>query len=179
MFLRAYERLGELRAPDRFGAWVTRITLSMVHRRHRLRNREVLTDAPEAIVDLPDPVDAHARFESESDATGLLEGALRTLPDTLRDAFLMRHMADAPYQVLAEALLIGPKTAERRVRRARERLLRYFRQRGLTDVARDVLTTSAVAGAALGEDSLGLFATPGVPPVVGTQLERLIKGLGD
>jgi uncharacterized protein (DUF2267 family) len=125
----------------------------------------VLTDAPEAIVDLPDPVDAHARFESESDATRLLEGALRTLPDTLRDAFLMRHMADAPYQVIAEALLIGPKTAERRVRRARERLLRYFRQRGLEGIARDVLTTSMATWA--GRDSVCMalrVAIPGLRP---------------
>ena len=143
-FLQAYECLNQLRSPDRFAAWISRIALSRVHRRYRLRKRETVMDVHAEMRETPAGGAEHEEFERREDAWSLLSDALRSLPSSLREPFLLRHISDAPYRLIGELLLIGPGAAEKRVRRAREALRRYLSSRGLDDKARDVLLSSAI-----------------------------------
>ncbi|MBT3266037.1 RNA polymerase sigma factor [Candidatus Poribacteria bacterium] len=129
-FLRAYERLGQLRQLDRFESWVHRIAMTLTYDRLRRRARETPMDTHRLLREMPAEADAYAAFERESDAAMLVPAALRTLPEDLRDAFVMRHLTEASYRVIAQRLHISPMAAERRVQRARDRLQRYFRRRG-------------------------------------------------
>ena len=142
VFLRAYEHLGQLRTPDRFAAWVSRITLSCVHSRGRRQWRETVADVEHMMRDAADPVIQQELSDRREDMWALLTRALDSLPESHRTPFLMRYLADASYRVIGEALLIAPRAAERRVARARSALRRYFESRGIADVARDVLLPS-------------------------------------
>ena len=143
-FLQAYRALHQLRMPDRFGGWIARIALSFAVKRLRARTREPITDVGDLLSNTPDPATAPERFERGEDARALIEAALASLPDSLREPFVMRHVAEASYDAIAEALLVAPRTAERRVQRARERLHRYLAARGLQDIARDALLSGAL-----------------------------------
>ena len=143
-FLYAYERLGQLRSPDRFSAWISRIARSYAHRRHRRRKRETVVDVHTSMRDIPGVANEQESFERREDAWKILTQALPTLSDTLRTPFLMRHLADAPYKLIGETLLITPSAAERRVRKARTQLRKYLESRGLSELARDAVLSSGV-----------------------------------
>jgi RNA polymerase sigma-70 factor (ECF subfamily) len=170
-FLQAYRVLRQLRSPERFGGWVARIALSFSSKLLRLRLREPVADVAELLRDVATPVVGQETYERGEDARELIEAALASLPETLRTPFVMRHMVDASYKAIAESLIITPRAAERRVRRARERLQRYFTSRGLRDLARDVLFSGALLSAGDGalesvlESVLGSWmAVPPHPP---------------
>jgi RNA polymerase sigma-70 factor (ECF subfamily) len=146
-FLQAYRVLRQLRSPERFGGWVARIAPSFSSKLLRRRLREPVADVAELLRDVAAPVVGQEAYERGEDARELIEAALASLPETLRTPFVMRHMVDASYKAIAESLIITPRAAERRGRRARERLQRYFTSRGLRDLARDVLFSGALLSA--------------------------------
>lgn len=160
-FLQAYRALHQLRTPDRFGGWVARIALSFSAKRLHGRRREPVVDVGELLKDTATAVVEQERYERDEDARGLIEGALASLPEALRTPFVMRHAVDASYKSIAEALIISPRAAERRVRRARAMLQRYFASRGMVDVARDALLTSLVIPRSMRDPVDGL---PDGPP---------------
>jgi RNA polymerase sigma-70 factor (ECF subfamily) len=160
-FLQGYRALHQLRKPDRFGGWIARIALSFAVKRLRARTREPVADVAELLRDAASQAMGQEGFERDEDARGLVEGALASLPETLRAPFVMRHVAEASYKSIAESLLIGPRAAERRVRLARARLQRYFAARGTTDLARDALLTGLLIPKPM--QSL-LDALPDAPP---------------
>ena len=129
-FLRAYEKLGQLREPDRFEGWVHRIATMLAYDRLRRRAREMPMDTRQLLRDAAPESDDYDAFEREADAERLMAPALKTLPDHLRVAFVMLHVTGASYATLARRLHISPTAAERRVQRARDRLRQYFRRRG-------------------------------------------------
>lgn len=61
-----------------------------------------------------------------------LERAVLSLPDTLREAFLLGAVQGLDHNELAEALDISPANARRRVSRARARLREILEERGVT-----------------------------------------------
>ena len=160
-FLQAYRALRQLRMPDRFGGWIARIALSFSSKRLQGRRREPVANVAELLKDAAGPPIGQEGFERDEDARRLVEGALASLPETLRAPFVMRHVAEASYRAIAEALLIRPRAAERRVRLARAKLQRYFAARGTTDLARDALLTGLLVPTPM----QGLLdALPDAPP---------------
>lgn len=141
-FLRAYEKLGQLRQLDRFESWVHRITMTLTYDRLRQRARETPMDTQRLLRDHPADVDEYAALERETDAALLVPEALRTLPADLRDAFVMRHMTEASYATIARRLHISPVAAERRVQRAKDRLRQYFRRRDDAHAMRSLAVAS-------------------------------------
>jgi RNA polymerase sigma factor (sigma-70 family) len=116
--IRAFVNLDRCRDVQRFRVWLMTM----------LRNRclDYLKDRRRQDV----PLDGVANVRSGSDTGPLdtlavrteLESALRALPATLREAFLLRHVEDMDYEDMAELLETTVAGVKMRVSRAREAL---------------------------------------------------------
>jgi RNA polymerase sigma-70 factor (ECF subfamily) len=132
-FVRAYTNLASCRDHRRFRAWLFQT----------LRNRclDYLKDARRKTVPLDDvgplldrgvsPADhvEHARLRAG------LSQALASLPERQREAFLMHHVQDMPYEAMAELLGASVSALKMRVSRAREALASALRGGAVTLMA--------------------------------------------
>ncbi len=110
-FLRAYEKLGQLRDLDRFEGWVHRIAMTLAYDRFRRRSRETPTDTHDLLRNAAAHGNDYDAFEREADAELIMGPALRVLPEHLRVAFVMLHVTGASYASLARRLHISPTAA--------------------------------------------------------------------
>lgn len=173
-FLRAYERLGQLRDPDHFSSWVARIARSCALLRLRHRRREVLTTTPRPTDSPSEGPTGQERFEQREDLREVLVGALEALPDSLRLPLVMRHMQDASYEDISRALLIRQDAVRRRVKRARERLIQHFRRSGRREDCIDLLRTYGLAGVTAGGHAWRVLEELlGKPPPGGHAVSRV------
>lgn len=138
-FVRAYTNLASCRDHRRFRAWLFQT----------LRNRclDYLKDARRKTVPLDDvgplldrgasPADhvEHARLRAG------LSQALASLPERQREAFLMHHVQDMPYEAMAELLGASVSALKMRVSRAREALASALEGRAVTLMASVRLTS--------------------------------------
>ncbi|MAF09431.1 hypothetical protein CMK11_03180 [Candidatus Poribacteria bacterium] len=143
-FLRAYTRLGQLRSPQHFRAWICRIAVSYA-RAHRRTHREVITDVADTLAHTPAPRVGQEAYERQEDVERLVTDALGSLPASLRTPVVMRYMSEASYEAIAERLSTSPDAVRMRVHRGLRALRAYFTQRGLDDDCRDVLRARLVA----------------------------------
>ena len=127
-FLRAYEKLGQLREPDRFEGWLHRIALACARDLLRRRAREIPTDVEEMLRDVPSSGATPEEAAERGDLRSLAPRALGTLPESLRAPLVMRCMDNASYGAIARRLHISPNAAAQRVARARTRLREYLRR---------------------------------------------------
>ena len=116
-FIKAYQHLAEVRG--RFDAWVFRIVangckdwLKNIRRSHLSYDED---DQPSAYATPDEELD---RTELRSD----LDGALSTLPASLREAFVMKHVEGRSYEEMADLLGTTVGALKMRVHRAREAL---------------------------------------------------------
>jgi RNA polymerase sigma factor (sigma-70 family) len=119
-FVKAFALLSECREPARFRAWAFRITrnLCLDHLKNVRRLSIPMSDVPE-VENLP----GDARdFELGS----TLHAALATLPESLREAFLLKHLADYTYDEIAQLTNASPSAVKMRVHRARETLRAFL-----------------------------------------------------
>jgi RNA polymerase sigma-70 factor (ECF subfamily) len=113
--VRAFVRLRQCRDPERFRPWLFRLFRNLVLDYTRdIRRREI-------------PLDAVAEQAGRDDITPLelrasLVHALQALPELLREAFLLRHVAERSYEEIAEMTGARVSAAKMRVHRAREQL---------------------------------------------------------
>jgi len=121
--VKAYTRLYTCNEPDRFAAWLYRIL--------RNRCRDWLKNRRQHTVELRD--DAHT---ARDDPAGELERsqlgeavtrALARLPESQREAFLLKHVEELSYEEMAERLDTGVSALKMRVMRAREALQELLR----------------------------------------------------
>ncbi|MAF09614.1 hypothetical protein CMK11_04115 [Candidatus Poribacteria bacterium] len=156
-FVRAYERLRQLKQPDSFAAWIARIAFTRCQDHVRRHGRETPMESPHAEAAEPAAQPGQAEFERSHDLVRLVTDALEQLPDSYRVPIVMQYMADASVREIAEALMISEVGAERRLGRAREMLRQYFRRTGRVDIALDVLGSGALlipAGLSMVENAL-------------------------
>jgi RNA polymerase sigma-70 factor (ECF subfamily) len=116
-FIKAYSHLAEVRG--RFDAWVFRIVangckdwLKNIRRTHLSYDED-------------DQPTGYANPEEELDLSELrsdLDRALQTLPVSLREAFIMKHVEGRSYEEMAELLSTTVGALKMRVHRAREAL---------------------------------------------------------
>jgi RNA polymerase sigma-70 factor (ECF subfamily) len=138
-FVRAYQGLKTFRGESRFGTWLTRIAINLArdHVREMRRSRTVSLDA--ALEQDPDSLtfaeQVHGNPLSEVDARDLLErleGVLQEMPPLYREAFVLHHVEDMPYEDMAAVTGDSVGSLKVRVHRARkllrERLLPGTRQ---------------------------------------------------
>ncbi len=119
--VKVYENLGSCRNPGQFRSWVGQI----------LRNRclDFLKSAARRSVPLPFtlPADGDPQGDAEQNALrSRLNEALAALPEEQRDAFLMKHAEDLPYEEMSAITGISVSALKMRVYRARETLQVYL-----------------------------------------------------
>lgn len=122
-FVRALERLDELREPERFVPWLVRIARN---RAHNLRSyRQVRAAQPlesVAAASLANPHGDTARGELR----GRLEAALARLSDTQREVVLLHDLYGWKHAEIAEAMGISEGMSRQHLMAARRRLREHL-----------------------------------------------------
>jgi RNA polymerase sigma factor (sigma-70 family) len=121
-FIRAWERLGDLREPQRFGTWLCGIVRNLaIDCVRRKKPTEPLT-AVAAQADVSrwstDPSDRLSQRESEEQ----LAQAMGTLDELTRQIVAMRYYDDLSSKQIAELLEMTPASVDMRLSRARKQL---------------------------------------------------------
>lgn len=122
-YVRAFEHLREFDGRARFSTWLTRIAVNEALARTRRRRQHAALDPLSEDSDMP-----HARGPSPEQTTsdremrGVLERAIRALPDDFRAVFMLRAVEEMSGAETAEALGIPEDTVRTRLHRARGRL---------------------------------------------------------
>jgi RNA polymerase sigma-70 factor (ECF subfamily) len=123
-FIKAFHHLGEVRG--RFDAWVFRIVangckdwLKNIRRTHLSYEED---DQPSSFQTPEEELD---RGEMRRD----LDTALSALPDSLREAFVMKHVEGRSYEEMAVLLDATVGALKMRVHRAREALQKLLEER--------------------------------------------------
>ncbi|HEX6575029.1 MAG TPA: sigma-70 family RNA polymerase sigma factor [Gemmatimonadaceae bacterium] len=116
-FIKAYQHLGEVRG--RFDAWVFRIVANACKDwLKNIRRTHVSYEEDDQPSSLSTPEEEMDRNELRTD----LEYALSRLPESLREAFVMKHVEGRSYEEMAELLETTVGALKMRVHRAREAL---------------------------------------------------------
>jgi RNA polymerase sigma-70 factor, ECF subfamily len=106
--LKAWEKRSNLREPQYFRTWITRILVNTCYDTRRKQRCVVsIEEIPEPIAPLQDPT---------------LALVLRTLPDKLRLPLMLCYMEGMSYEEAAEALHIPLTTLRSRLHRAKKEL---------------------------------------------------------
>jgi RNA polymerase sigma-70 factor (ECF subfamily) len=116
-FIKAFHHLGVVRG--RFDAWLFRIVANGCKDwLKNIRRAHVSYEEDDQPSQLSNPDEDLDRGELRED----LDAALRTLPPTLREAFVMKHVEGRSYEEMAELLHTTVGALKMRVHRAREAL---------------------------------------------------------
>ena len=125
-FIKAYQHLAEVRG--RFDAWVFRIVangckdwLKNIRRTHLSYEED---DQPSGYENPEEELD-------RGELRGDLDEALSSLPASLREAFVMKHVEGRSYEEMAELLETSVGALKMRVHRAREALQKLLEERYL------------------------------------------------
>jgi RNA polymerase sigma-70 factor, ECF subfamily len=130
-FVKAFASLHSCRDRENFRAWIFRILRNRCtdHLRTPAR-RSVSLEAHEKSLFARDEADA---FLEQREVRAAVDRALLTLPETQREAFLLKHVENLSYEEMAEVLETGVSSLKMRVMRAREALREALRQAGISD----------------------------------------------
>ena len=134
-FLQAWSKVGGLKKPERFDAWLLRIT-------HNLALNELRRDPLGPIEEAPEPVDRSRYHDPALALSGkrqaeAVRAALQDLPGTLREVLVLRYFAGLSHAAVAVQL----GKSEGNVRVLQHRALRRMRD--------------ALAGTSLDEGAIG------------------------
>jgi len=121
-FIRAWDRLDNLRESSRFGTWLCGIVRNLAVDHLRRRKRTLALHHAERAADperwTHDPLDEICRRESSA----LVAGAVADLDDIARRAVTMRYYDELPSKQIAHELGISADAVDMRLIRARKRL---------------------------------------------------------
>ena len=119
-FVKAYTSLGFCRDRDRFGAWLFRILVNACkdHLKSRRRRDVSLDDDTVHPAAASDPLSDLERTEARAQ----MRTALAKLPDSLRAAFVLKHVEGMSYEEIAAIMKTSVPALKMRVHRAREML---------------------------------------------------------
>ena len=116
-FIKAFQHLAEVRG--RFDAWVFRIVANGCKDwLKNIRRTHVSYDEDDQPTGYANPDEELDRSELRDD----LDGALASLPPSLREAFIMKHVEGRSYEEMADLLGTTVGALKMRVHRAREAL---------------------------------------------------------
>ena len=125
-FLRAHQRLAELRDAAAFRSWLGAIVVRLV--RSRLRRRRLLNLVGVSAAD-PVDLDLVASTDASPEVRALLAqvyALLRTLPADERIAWTLRHVERHRLEDVAELAGCSLATAKRRIARAQRYLTEHY-----------------------------------------------------
>jgi RNA polymerase sigma-70 factor, ECF subfamily len=120
-FVSGYSELKSLRDDGSFGGWVYRGCVNRCRDwlKSRRRRDVALDDSPAELLT------SHERTDSALERGELrrtLDGALATLSDEYREAFVLKHVDERSYEEMSELLNVSVPALKMRVHRAREAL---------------------------------------------------------
>ncbi len=136
-FVRAYKGLDEFRCDASFETWMHRIVLNLARNKYHWNRRRgeglhtsinerarqsVLSESNMTTQDIPLPDNTYGpdkAMENRELEKNVMRG-LECLPDTLREAMILRHVKDLPYENIAEILGCKIGTVKSRLARGRE-----------------------------------------------------------
>jgi len=123
-FVRAWERLPGLAAPEAFPLWLRQIAVNLARDALRRRSRQpVASDLPDVAENQPDPARAGDRI-MQDELTHEINRALAGLPDHYREVAVLHYLDDQPVKSIADVLSIPVGTVLSRLARARDQLRR-------------------------------------------------------
>ncbi len=140
-FIRAYNALEGFRGDSSFETWMHRITMNLARNKfhwNRRRGEGVNVSLSEPGGSEQDSIENSAEFElpdSSSAPDSLLEKVetqdnvirgINALPETLKEAMVLRHVKDMPYEEIASVLDCKIGTVKSRIARGRELLREYL-----------------------------------------------------
>lgn len=126
-FLTAFERLHQLREPDKFLPWISQIVRNECAMKFRHADRERRAAAEKAEQDAPDAAARSLDTLTETERHAALRRAVDRLSPPLREAVYLRYLSDVPRQEAADMLDIAPDTLDKRLQRALEELRQQLR----------------------------------------------------
>jgi RNA polymerase sigma-70 factor (ECF subfamily) len=135
-FIRAWERLGGLKDPARFGSWLSGVVRNGAidaKRRGRLQPRSMQADPSQAQALAvnerwtADPLDELSRRERHD----TLESALAELDDVTRSAVVLRYYDNKSSKEIGDLLDLAPTAVDMRLSRARQQLRRKLSATGV------------------------------------------------
>jgi RNA polymerase sigma-70 factor (ECF subfamily) len=127
VFLRAYERLGELKDRERFGRWLVSIARNVGRefRRGKYRDRHILVGLA------PDEIPSAGSSKNESDyRMDYLDAAIEKLSEKERLTLHVYYLQDHDAEQAQEILGISRSSFYRLLNRARKKVEKYIRERG-------------------------------------------------
>jgi RNA polymerase sigma-70 factor (ECF subfamily) len=140
VFIRAFERFGELRSSPTAGGWLKTVTTNLALNyltRYRKRWR-FFSDiraaggedaAPELEWQVPDTLLADLGLEQRRE---VIDDALRRLPDQQRVPLVLYHFENLSYEEIAGTLRVSLAKVKTDIRRARVAMLPLLQRRGMT-----------------------------------------------
>lgn len=145
-FVRAYRALGNFRGDSSFETWMHRITINLARNKfhwNRRRGEGQMTsisrvseeDGEQRELLFPDDrLRPDFTLENSEIESQIMKG-LASLPESLRETMVLRHVSDLPYEKIAEQLDCKVGTVKSRLARGRELLREYL-------VAREIPSNS-------------------------------------
>jgi RNA polymerase sigma factor (sigma-70 family) len=119
VFLRAFVDLHALREPGKFGPWLRAIGLRLCQSWHRRRRESLLP--PEELACRLEADAGHGAFDM-TPARVLAKEALQALPESQRQALMLKYLDGYSLVEIASLLAVPVETVRTRLRRARQRL---------------------------------------------------------
>jgi RNA polymerase sigma factor (sigma-70 family) len=126
-FLRAWQRIGDLKEPGKFGPWLCGIVRNLAidvsrARALRMSRGDALAAAYESKAPGDGPLDAMGRREDHD----RLDDALRKLDEITRSAVVLRYYEDLSSKQIGELLGMAPTAIDMRLMRARRQLRQHM-----------------------------------------------------
>jgi RNA polymerase sigma-70 factor (ECF subfamily) len=119
-FMRAWQKLAELRQPDRFGAWLGGIVRNLAHDEQRRCRRELRVRVEASLVagrgGEPDPATECSRKENDE----RLALCLAELDELSRAAVTLRYYEGLSSKQIGKLLDLSPAAVDMRLLRARQ-----------------------------------------------------------
>lgn len=124
-FIKAYRHLREFDGKSRFSSWIYRIvrnqTIDTARKKHLKTTVSIEEhDLANLLRDEADPEGDLARKEE----LGRVEDAIRSLPDTYRDALVLRFLEEKSYEEIMDILHVPKGTVATLIRRGRALLMK-------------------------------------------------------
>ncbi len=133
-FLRAYRALHKFRGDSSFETWIHRIVINLSRNKYHWnrrrgaevnislnqQSRKLSDDNEEVTMTIPDEsYEPDRLLQGKEVASGIMSG-FEKLPETLKEAMVLRHVNDLPYEKIAELLNCKVGTVKSRIARGRE-----------------------------------------------------------
>jgi RNA polymerase sigma factor (sigma-70 family) len=125
-FLRAWQRVNELKEPARFGTWLCGIARNLAidfgrrNKNLKLAGDSIAVESSALIDDRygADPLDELSRKERHA----MVARALQSLDDTMRPAVMLRYYDGLSSRDIGQLLELSPAAVDMRLSRARQQL---------------------------------------------------------